>query len=728
MSATRGRVPQATERLFLVFAALMVLIIGTLSYIAWLNYGRSNEEVGTTQQVIDGTNSLLSSLKDAETAQRGFLLTGETRYLDPYRRAAMDVPTVLDKLSRVTARQRPDEARLFERLRPLIQAKFDELGQTIEVRRSQGPEAAIAIVRTNRGQTIMDRIRAECAEIQSVADRRLTRFSEDSRASATRLALISTIGSAGLFLLLLLASAAIRRAARRREELIESLSRSAAQATQSRDWLQTTINSIGDGVITTDAQGKVSQLNVVAESLTGWKQQQAAGKPLEQVFVIRNAETGLAVENPVAKALREGRIVGLANHTRLIASDGRHIPIDDSAAPIHDGGRIAGVVLVFRDVTERKRAEERLLAANEELRRTTHLMEPVVCFVLDLQDSRIVYWNPGAADLYGFSADEALGKNGHLLLKTEFPAPLDKIQAQLLTAGAWDGELSHARRDGRRLTVASHWALHRGADGRPAAILEVNVDITERRRIEEKLRVANQALARANEDLNQFAFAASHDLQEPLRMITIYSQLLLKSYRGQLDGEAATFTAVITEGTDRMLALLADLLAYTQLTGDTRGPAGSVDLNQVFQKALENCRAAIDETAATVTSDALPAVLGEESHFLQLFQNLISNALKYRGEVPPHIHVSAEKQNGLWRIAVKDNGVGIAPEYHKKIFGVFKRLHGRSIAGTGMGLAICQRVVERYGGRIWVESEPDHGATFYFTLPAVQTEVVYDGA
>ena len=211
-------------------------------------------------------------------------------------------------------------------------------------------------------------------------------------------------------------------------------------------------------------------------------------------------------------------------------------------------------------------------------------------------------------------------------------------------------------------------------------------------------------------------------------MITIYSQLLLKSYRGQLDGEAATFTAVITEGTDRMLALLADLLAYTQLTGDTRGPAGSVDLNQVFQKALENCRAAIDETAATVTSDALPAVLGEESHFLQLFQNLISNALKYRGEVPPHIHVSAEKQNGLWRIAVKDNGVGIAPDYHKKIFGVFKRLHGRSIAGTGMGLAICQRVVERYGGRIWVESEPDHGATFYFTLPAVQTEVVYDGA
>ena len=287
--------------------------------------------------------------------------------------------------------------------------------------------------------------------------------------------------------------------------------------------------------------------------------------------------------------------------------------------------------------------------------------------------------------------------------------------------------MSHTRRDGRRLTVASHWALHKDPEGRPVAILEVNLDITERKKVEQKLRESNKALARANEDLNQFAFAASHDLQEPLRMITIYSQLLLKGYRGRLDGEAATFTAVITEGTDRMRALLADLLAYTQLTAEAQEGVASVDLNEVLQNTVENCKAAIDEAGATVTSEPLPAVLGEESHFLQLFQNLISNALKYRGQLPPRVHISAERQDGLWRIAVQDNGVGIAPEYHKKIFGVFKRLHGRNVAGTGIGLAICQRVVERYGGRIWVESEVDHGATFYFTLPAVQTVVAADG-
>jgi light-regulated signal transduction histidine kinase (bacteriophytochrome) len=228
-------------------------------------------------------------------------------------------------------------------------------------------------------------------------------------------------------------------------------------------------------------------------------------------------------------------------------------------------------------------------------------------------------------------------------------------------------------------------------------------------------------LRRLNDDLSQFAFAASHDLQEPLRMITSYSELLLKGYRGQLDGEAETCIEFITEGTKRMRELLASLLAYTQLTGERPG-AVPVDLNGVFNAAVENCKAAIDETAATVTSGHLPTVQGYQPHFVQLFQNLLGNGLKYRSEHPPWIHVSAERQDGFWRFAVKDNGIGIAPEYHKQIFGVFKRLHGRNISGTGIGLAICQRVADRYGGQMWVESQENQGATFYFTLPAARRE------
>jgi light-regulated signal transduction histidine kinase (bacteriophytochrome) len=175
-----------------------------------------------------------------------------------------------------------------------------------------------------------------------------------------------------------------------------------------------------------------------------------------------------------------------------------------------------------------------------------------------------------------------------------------------------------------------------------------------------------------------------------------------------------------------MRELLADLLAYTQLTGSGQETEKPIDLNHVFGMVLENCKATIDESNAVITSDPLPTIFGQEPHFIQLFQNLIGNALKYRSNLPPQVHVSAQNQNELWRLAVADNGIGIDPEYHQQIFGVFKRLHGKTISGTGIGLAICQRVVQRHGGRIWVESKVGQGATFYFTFPAAQVAAAHE--
>jgi signal transduction histidine kinase len=231
------------------------------------------------------------------------------------------------------------------------------------------------------------------------------------------------------------------------------------------------------------------------------------------------------------------------------------------------------------------------------------------------------------------------------------------------------------------------------------------------------LQRSNESLARSNEDLQRFAFIASHDLQEPLRMIAVYTQLLVRRYSSGSGGEVATFVENIVGGTRRMRELLDDLLAYTEIGTAPEQPFEAVDLNIVLEKVLHNLKVAIDDSRAIVTAGRMPVLSAHEAHFLVLFQNLIGNAIKYRSEQPPRIDISTEIRDGWLRLTVADNGIGIDPQYHATIFVAFKRLHGKGIPGTGIGLAICQRVVERYGGRISVQSQPGKGATFIVTLP-----------
>ncbi len=233
-----------------------------------------------------------------------------------------------------------------------------------------------------------------------------------------------------------------------------------------------------------------------------------------------------------------------------------------------------------------------------------------------------------------------------------------------------------------------------------------------------ELRESNENLARSNEDLERFAFIASHDLQEPLRMISIYLQLLGRKYNQSFDEQAAKYMQNIEGGAKRMRDLLADLLAYAEIGGRMEIPVEPVDLNSVVQKAKDNLALAVIESKAAISAAQLPVIRGLESHFVPLFQNLVGNAIKYRGDRQPKIDISASRSNGQLQICVADNGIGIASEYYSKIFIAFKRLHGNKIPGTGIGLAICQRIVEKYGGRIWVESNVGKGSKFFFTLPA----------
>ncbi len=508
-------------------------------------------------------------------------------------------------------------------------------------------------------------------------------------------------------------------------ELRKALQAQAAALKESqeiRDSLRTTLASIGDAVISTDAQGSVVFVNPVAQSMLRLQETEIVGKHLDEVFQIVNEFSRARVASPVSQVLAEGRIVGMANHTVLIAKDGTEIPIDDSGAPIRDEkGTIQGTVLVFRDVTARRRAEEtsRLLASIVE-------SSDDAIFSKDL-NAIVTSWNRGAEHTFGWLAKEMIGQS----IRTIFPA--DRFQElssimQRIAAGERIEHYQTIRRtkNGEFLNVSLTISPMQDPLGRITGASVISRNITAQVRAADRLaqlnadlQHSNQVLALTNQDLERFAFIASHDLQEPLRMITAYSQLLIQSYPGQFDSKASTFVGNIVDGTTRMRDLLADLLAYTEIRSREEEPVEVVDLNVVIENVRQNLTTSIDESGAVVTADRLPVLRAYRAHLESLFQNLIGNAIKYRSGRPPRVHVSVQEVNGELRFSVSDNGIGIDSEYHQQIFEVFRRLHGRKIPGTGVGLAICQRVVERYGGRIWVESQSGQGATFLFTLPNV---------
>ncbi len=262
-----------------------------------------------------------------------------------------------------------------------------------------------------------------------------------------------------------------------------------------------------------------------------------------------------------------------------------------------------------------------------------------------------------------------------------------------------------------------------------AKTLALERQLKERTRSEQDMRKLNSELelrmkdrtaelSRINDELRQFAYVASHDLQEPLRTIGSYVQLLAKRYKGKLDTDADEFIGFIVEGVKRMHALLNDMLAYSRVTESGVRPFQTRSFESILGTVSLNLAAAIAESHAAITHDPLPEVIGDDVQLTQVVQNLIGNAIKYRGERSSAIHVSAERDGDYWKFAVRDNGIGIEPRYLERIFGIFKRLHGHEVPGNGMGLAICRRAIERHGGKIWAESNPGEGSVFFFTLPA----------
>jgi signal transduction histidine kinase len=492
------------------------------------------------------------------------------------------------------------------------------------------------------------------------------------------------------------------------------------EATAALSTLSTLLDHIVQGILVCDRDGRILAFNRRYLDLFGYPPGVVrVGGTYEEILrfnVARDGYAGDALEAHVQERLHRVLTLTAELATDHINSDGRVISIRRTPVP---GG---GFINSYTEITKRWRIEQ-------EAARTAALLTAVVDNMADGvrvfdSDLRLVTFNERAFRMLGYPMHLARVGTPY----EDFARfSMQRGEFTNKDAGEVTERLSRAR-SGAKLTVEqttrSGRIVRKQRNPMPGGgFVSTYTDVTDLKRAEQavaaqakELQTAMAELRRSNAELEQFAYVASHDLQEPLRMVASYCQLLQRRYAGKLDAGADEFIGFAVEGAERMRQLINDLLVYSRV-GTKAKPFAEVAMEQVLEQALANLAVAIAESGARVTHDPLPAVFGDAVQLLQLLQNLVGNAIKFRGEAAPEVHVDALHRDDRWLIRVRDNGIGIEAPYLERIFLIFQRLHTRQqYPGTGIGLAVCKKIVDRHGGRIWVDSEPHKGSTFCFTL------------
>ena len=476
-----------------------------------------------------------------------------------------------------------------------------------------------------------------------------------------------------------------------------------------------------DAMIVVNQRGEIVLLNVQAEKQFGYHRDELVGQQVTNIIPVGFAERIIADgTRTAAEALAQQIGTGI----ELVAKrkNGTEFPIEIMLSPLESADGIL-VTAAIRDISVRKAAERHLVQMEGRYR---GLLEAAPdAMVVVNQRGAIVLLNVQAEKQFGYHRDELLGQQVTNIIPEGFAERLvadalrsaEEALAQQIGTGI---ELSGLRKDGSAFPL--ELMLSPLGSGDQILVTAAIRDISKRKIAEAELLETVQDLKRSNEELEQFAYIASHDLQEPLRMVASYTQLLSRRYAGKLDSDADDFIAFAVDGAKRMQRLIQDLLEYSRV--GTKGQVlSNVSGEKALGLALRNLRGAIESSDAVVTHYPLPEVLGDELQLVQLFQNLVGNAIKYRSQdLPPRIHVSFDRSGPAeYTFSVSDNGLGIESQYFERVFGMFQRLHGREeFEGTGIGLAICRKIVERHGGKISVESELGQGSTFRFALKSVE--------
>jgi len=951
-------IPTRVDRSIRFAGVGLALIVAFLAYRGWVAFERIKGEVNQCRSVLQAVNDLRVAVKDAESSQRGYLLGGGAEFVESYRAAIASIPSRLQTLQSTVDADRKQRVRAAE-LKKLIDLKLSELGATIALVAGENRTAAIDRFRTGEGVALMTAIRRQVTEMSDYEYEHLAEGAASTERVVFVSFLISASGLVGIIVILVALDRAVDKAVARRDEL-------AARLESARLQLETTLRSIGDGVITIGTDGRVTFLNATAEDLTGWSDSEAAGRPVEKIFCIVDEINHEPTGNSIGGVLQASQFQSLAKHTLLVDKTGTELAIDGSVAPIRDeAGKLLGGVIVFHDVSQRRKAEieleywyqlflqagfgiavigadnviadanhgfaamhgytveevrgmnlstliadgdtaelDFLLGDNPLILESTHRRKdgshfavltdvttlPTVsgkgvrvAYVSDITARKeaqrrenlinerfrgaaeavgdIIWTNNGKGEMegpqipwgrytgqsqeeyqgYGWSnaihpddvqptidawkqavQDQRKFVFEHRVRSHDGEYRIFAVRAlpifedsgiirewvgvhaditderrleetvrdseerfrglaaalpQMVWSSGPDGDIQYANSlwdeyAGERVsdvargpwtsilhpqdaeTYVSQWnrslvsgenfVCHcrlkrasdgtyrwflcrsvpvRGRDGNIMRWLGVCTDIDDQMRDADNLKRANDALRATNADLEQFAYAASHDLQEPLRMVSLYTQLLREDYGGKIDDTGRSYIDLAVTGAQRMERLLQDLLSYSRVAAEP--PSGEThvsDANEALHSALENLQNLIQSTQASIRAAMLPRVCMPAVHLVQLFQNLVGNALKYHSDQTPTVIIATEKKHDMIEFSIRDNGIGIDKQYLGQIFGVFKRLHGREYEGTGIGLALCQRIVERNGGRIWVESDAS-GSTFFFTVPAAPDRI-----
>lgn len=666
-----------------------------------------------SQEKLLQANRLLKILVDAETGVRGYGLSREPSFLDPYNSALNLLPDTVKKLSSLT-QDNPQQSQKVQQIRVLVREELSFLKQNLQAFKiasakgvpSQNPQLLV------KGKVTLDNIRGLVADFSAQEQLHLKQHNQQLETQRLLTTFVlgasATIGCIGALAAIYLFDQLDRQLTERQIRLRHSKAR-----------LQAILDNVVDGIIILDQEGNIQSLNQSAEQMFEHEPTQILGKNLKRL--LGNTFSGSSSE--ILSYFLGGDLsakIGCYRETVGRRQNGTTFPMELVFSEMKlDNQRL--FIAIVRDITLRKQSEETLR------KQATLLDLANDTIIVRNWHERITYWNQGATLLYGFSPQETIGECIHALLQTVFPEPLETIKAVLIEQGYWKGELIHTKRDGTQITVASQWTLQVDEEGEPSSILEISNDITDRKLAEVALQrkaielaqlstilaQTNTILEKRNQELDQFAYIVSHDLKAPLRAIANLSSWIEEDIQDRLDEETRHQMDLLRGRVHRMENLIEGLLQYSRV-GRVKTSQEQVNVETLLAEVVDSLA---PPSAFTITvTNPMPTLETERLPLEQVFANLISNAIKHHNRPDGHITISSQDQGAFWAFTVADDGPGIAPQYHEKVFAIFQTLESQDkVDSTGIGLSLVKKIVESQGGTLDLESQVGQGATFRFT-------------